>query len=131
MSWWVFVCACLCGGLGALCRFGLDSLITKHARFVIPIGTMCVNILACFLAGLLTGLFARAIPDTVAAHAVKYMIGTGFLGGFSTFSTASVEGFRQFEIGGESGARRGAIHVGLMLALSVGFCFLGLWLGSL
>jgi fluoride exporter len=80
----------LAGGLGAASRFLLDTLVARHNRLSVPIGTVVVNVSACFLLGLLTGL---VLEDADLAE-VKVVLGVGFLGGYSTFSTASVEGAR-------------------------------------
>ncbi|MFC8923086.1 CrcB family protein [Cellulosimicrobium sp. NPDC057127] len=85
---WVLVA--VGGGLGAAARFGLDTLVQHHNRLSTPLGTVVVNVTACFLLGLLTGWgLDHAGPTAVVAG-----LGTGFLGGFSTFSTASVEAAR-------------------------------------
>jgi fluoride exporter len=78
------------GGLGAAARFALDTLVQHHNRWSTPLGTVVVNVTACFLLGLLTGwALGRAGQPAVVAG-----LGTGLLGGFSTFSTASVEAGR-------------------------------------
>lgn len=78
------------GGLGAASRFLLDTVVARHNRWSTPLGTLVVNVTACFLLGLLTGWGAThpGQGDVVA------VLGVGFLGGYSTFSTASVEGAR-------------------------------------
>ncbi|KZM79784.1 CrcB family protein [Cellulosimicrobium sp. I38E] len=78
----------LAGGLGAASRFLLDTLVARHNRWSTPLGTVAVNVTACFLLGLLTG-WGATHPGYGDAAAV---LGVGFLGGYSTFSTASVEG---------------------------------------
>lgn len=80
----------LAGGLGAAARFLLDTLVARHNRLSVPVGTVLINITSCFLLGLLTGLVLRS-PDLAE---LKTVLGVGFLGGYSTFSTASVEGAR-------------------------------------
>lgn len=79
----------LAGGVGAAGRFLVDTLVARHNRLGLPLGTVVVNITACFLLGLLTGLLTRTGPSAMAS-----VLGVGFLGGYSTFSTAAVEGFR-------------------------------------
>ena len=56
---------------------------------------------------------------------IDYIIGTGFLGGYSTFSTASVEGWTNFK----SGAGQGFLYAGGMLILSIALCFAGYFIG--
>ncbi len=75
------------GGLGSLARWGLSSGIesltqTTHLRNF-PLGILTCNILGCFLIGCLFGFFtSRATPDWIFP-----LFATGFLGGFTTFST--------------------------------------------
>lgn len=75
----------VCGGLGAGSRFGVDETIRRHEhRF--PAGTMIINISGSLLLGWLAGWTASGLPTVVSGLA-----GTGFLGGYTTFSTACLE----------------------------------------
>lgn len=80
----------LAGGLGAGTRFVVDGLVRSRLRTALPLGTIAINISGSFLLGLVAGL--------VIAHAasaeLQAIAGTGFLGGFTTFSTASFETVR-------------------------------------
>ncbi|PYI65071.1 fluoride efflux transporter CrcB [Arthrobacter livingstonensis] len=80
----------LAGGVGAGLRFMVDGLIRARARTALPVGTMLINISGSLLLGFLTGLVAGHYTDT----AVGLILGTGFLGGYTTFSTASFETVR-------------------------------------
>ncbi|WP_336723714.1 CrcB family protein [Cellulosimicrobium cellulans] len=99
----------LAGGLGAASRFLLDTLVARHNRWSTPLGTVAVNVTACFLLGLLTG-WGVTHPGYGDAAAV---LGVGFLGGYSTFSTASVEGARLLLAG------RGAVALAHALGMLV------------
>ncbi|MBO7665547.1 MAG: CrcB family protein [Aeriscardovia sp.] len=122
---WIFILAVVAGGLGALSRWWLGALVNNHVRTSMRWGTFVVNVLACFLDGLLAGLVAHFLAAWTGMAVLDSIIGTGFLGGFSTFSTASVEGFQNFR----AGAGRGLLYVGGMLVLSIGLCFAGYFLG--
>ncbi|WP_168203690.1 fluoride efflux transporter CrcB [Humibacter ginsenosidimutans] len=75
------------GGVGAVARFVLDGVLRSRLRWVVPAGTMIINVSGSLLLGLLTGLVAfHATPDDW-----RIVLGTGFLGGYTTFSTASFE----------------------------------------
>jgi fluoride exporter len=102
----------LAGGLGAAGRFLLDTLIARHNRLSTPCGTIVVNVTACLLLGLVTGWVAGHPDEGV----LRSVIGTGLLGGYSTFSTATVEGVRLIRRGE---LRAAVLHSGGMLVASV------------
>ncbi|WP_285319404.1 CrcB family protein [Pseudarthrobacter sp. lyk4-40-TYG-27] len=78
------------GGLGAATRFVVDGLVRSRARTALPVGTIIINVTGSFLLGLLAGaVIVHAAPVELQAIA-----GTGFLGGYTTFSTASFETVR-------------------------------------
>ncbi len=84
----------LCGAAGALCRWGLGTVVGKLGGF--PAGTLAANLLGCLLLGLLTGLAAER---AVVPPALRTPLATGFLGSFTTFSTFSVETVQLAEAG--------------------------------
>ncbi|HLR95374.1 MAG TPA: CrcB family protein [Jiangellaceae bacterium] len=108
----------LAGGAGAAARFLLDTLIARHNRLSIPVGTVAVNITSCFLLGLLTGVVMR-FPEL---GELKTVLGVGFLGGYSTFSTASFEGVRLLL---QRRHWQAIAHTGGMLLASLGAAALG------
>jgi CrcB protein len=78
----------LAGALGTVSRYGLAGLVQRLSGGSFPWGTLVVNLLGCFLAGLLWGMFEKrgvvtALPRTVLL--------VGFLGAFTTFSTMTLE----------------------------------------
>lgn len=83
----------LAGGLGAVTRFVLDGLIAAARAWRYPAGTTTINLSGSLLLGLVAGL--------VAGHALggdgSLVLGTGFLGGVTTFSTAVFEVVRLVE----------------------------------
>ena len=80
----------LAGGLGAGTRFVVDGLVRSRLRTALPVGTIAINITGSFLLGLVAGaVIVHAAPVQLQAIA-----GTGFLGGYTTFSTASFETVR-------------------------------------
>ncbi len=75
------------GGLGSLARWslsaGIQSLAEKTSFHRFPVGIFTCNVLGCFLIGCLFGYFTqKAAPAWVFP-----LLATGFLGGFTTFST--------------------------------------------
>ncbi len=82
---WVWLA--LAGGCGAWCRFRVDALVRRFWRGSVPLGTLVINVTGSFVLGWLTAWVAR---DAGLAD-VRFVVGTGFLGGYTTFSTAAVE----------------------------------------
>lgn len=115
--------AALFGGLGAICRFLLDAWVGKHSRVTIPMGTIVVNVTACLLMGILVGW----ATSHIGSDTVRLLLGSGFLGGFSTFSTASVEGVRLIEA---HKPFKALYHTGGMLVLSALATLLGMVVGG-
>ena len=124
MSPLLLVAVAAAGGIGAAARFVVDGLVKDRLGSAYPWGTTAINVSGSFALGLVTGLALQA----VVAPEWKAVLGTGLLGGYTTFSTASVETVRLLAVG-----RRGAaVANGLgMLVACVGVASLGLWLGSL
>lgn len=90
--------AALAGGLGAVARFVVDALVNRRLpNSPLPAGTLSINISGSFLLGLLTGLAARhsGLPP-----ALTNIAGAGFCGGYTTFSTASLEVVRLWDTDG-------------------------------
>lgn len=84
---------CLAGGIGAALRFVLDGLIRTRVRSTYPMATTVINLSGSLLLGVLTGLAtSQLLPPQW--HLV---VGTGLLGGYTTFSTASFETVRLLE----------------------------------
>lgn len=91
----LFVVVALCGGLGAVLRYVLDSFISSRISGIVPWGTFTINISGSLLLGFLTGLLA--ITDIDSAWLLA--MGTGLLGGYTTFSTASFDTLRLLRAG--------------------------------
>lgn len=83
----ITITAIAAGGLGALARYSLAGIIQRRARSNHPWGTAVVNITGAALLGTLIALHATGH----ASNATVTIAGTGFLGGFTTFSTWMVE----------------------------------------
>ncbi|MGO1511330.1 MAG: fluoride efflux transporter FluC [Actinomycetales bacterium] len=114
----ILLLTALAGGAGAAARFLVDTWVARHHRLSLPLGTAVVNVGACFLLGLVTGALTGAAPGS----ALETILVVGLLGGYSTFSTASVEGAR---LRREGRARAALVHSGGMLLLSLAAALLG------
>ena len=120
MNWLLVFVA---GGLGSWCRFRLDALIGRRWDHSVPVGTLTINVLGSFLLGLLTG---QALAHGGEAS-LLFVVGTGLIGGFTTFSTANVEVVR-LSLAGRSAVAVG-LHLGMMAA-AVAAALLGWWIGA-
>ena len=78
------ILVCLCGGVGASCRYLLDATIKTYWQRAFPLSTFTINLIAGFLTGLVAALALGGTLD----EPWRLVLATGFLGGFSTFSTA-------------------------------------------
>lgn len=78
------------GGIG---RYGVTLLMNKVSCGPFPLSTFAVNVIGCFVIGLLNGWIARG--EYISAETRLFMI-TGFCGGFTTFSTFSHENYLLF-----------------------------------
>lgn len=83
-----FLMVFLGGGLGSAARHGINLLAMQVAGLRYPVGTFLVNVLGSLLIGLLVELFALRLQ--LPANLRLFLI-TGILGGFTTFSTFSME----------------------------------------
>jgi CrcB protein len=74
-------------GLGALLRWGLGVALNPLFP-IVPLGTLAANLAGGFLMGIVVQVFAA---HPAAAPELRLLLTTGFLGGFTTFSTFSAE----------------------------------------
>lgn len=106
------------GALGSLLRFAVGRLLPT-APTAMPWSTLGINIVGSFALGLLAGAsFAR--PD--ASPALRAFLGVGLLGGFTTFSTFSVE---TIALAQSTSLARAGIYVVLSVALAVAAAAIG------
>jgi fluoride exporter len=83
-----YVLVFLGGGLGAVARYWLSGWIPGKIESDLPLGTLAVNILGCFLIGLLMSAFEERF---LTQPSLRVFLTIGILGGFTTFSTFSFE----------------------------------------
>jgi CrcB protein len=109
----------LAGGLGAGTRYSLDAWMRPRVSPRLPWSTHVINVSGSLLLGLLVGLGTGDTWHTI--------VGTGFLGGYTTFSTASVE---SVHLALDRRYRAATVNAVGMLLLSVVAASLGYALGQ-
>lgn len=95
--------------VGAPARYLTDRAIQSRHETVFPWGTLAVNVVASLILGVVTGVAAHLDPNVLA------LIGTGFCGALSTYSTFSYETMRLTQ----EGARFYAV-ANILLSLAAG-----------
>ena len=99
----------LAGSVGAATRFMVDGAIRARGANRLPVGTIVINLTGSLLLGVLTGLVLYHHAPT----SLTLLAGTGFCGGYTTFSTASFESVRLIQDGRIAAA---AVNTGVTLA---------------
>lgn len=107
------------GAVGSVARYLMASSIQTATGWEFPLGTVLVNILGCFLIGILYVLLV-ARPDP--RHDLRALLMVGVLGGFTTFSSFSLETVTMAMNGNFGGAT-------LNVVISVAACLVGTILG--
>lgn len=92
MNWLLVVAG---GMVGAPLRYLTDRAVQARHDTGFPWGTLAVNVAGCLFLGLLTG----AVAHGAASDSVRLLLGTGFCGALTTYSTFSYETVRLAETG--------------------------------
>lgn len=113
----------LAGGAGALARYGVSELANTLVGRQYPLGTFVVNVLGCFLFGLIWELAAvrLLISDTV-----RLIILVGFMGSFTTFSSLIFDSFAL----GQTRLALLLFNIGAQTILGFAALFLGMTVGK-
>jgi CrcB protein len=107
------------GALGSVGRYGVGLIAARVLGLAFPWGTLIVNVLGALAIGVLTARVDPLHADT------RLFIGVGILGGFTTFSTFSLEAVRLTE----HHPWGAALYVACSLVLGIGACWMGFVLG--
>ena len=113
----------LAGAGGVLARYGLDSLVTNRVGPAFPWGTVAINVIGCFLAGLVWVTLSGR-PGT--PEWLRPALAIGFLGGFTTFSAFAVQSLALIEAGSYGLA---ALNLAGSVVAGVTAAGAGAWLG--
>ena len=105
----------LAGALGAVARYSVHTLVQSRVAGLFPFGTVVVNLSGSFVLGVIAGLaiYHGLDPD------VRVVVGTGFVGAYTTFSSFSYETLGLLEDGAPRAAlvnAFGSIAAGLLAA---------------
>jgi CrcB protein len=120
-AWVAFVVA---GSVGAVTRYVIDAVVQQRARRDHPWGTFIINVSGAFVLGFITGLaLYHGLSSTQ-----RTILGTGFCGAFTTFSTFTFETVRLVEEGDSAVA---VLNVVGSVTVAVAAAALGIALASL
>ncbi len=112
------------GGIGSILRYLTTITVNRLWPAAFPWGTFAVNIIGSFLVGILIGLLGRLLP---ANTDLRFLLITGFCGGYTTFSAFASENVSLFQSGHPLTAfayMAGSLLVGLLAV------WIGLFLGG-
>ncbi len=108
------------GALGALGRYFLSTWVYSKSDFIFPWGTFAVNILGCFILGM---VYIWGTEKLAIGSNMRAFLAVGLLGAFTTFSTFSLETVNII--------KDGEIKIALLnTAGSLVFGLLAVWLGT-
>ncbi|MCE9587692.1 MAG: fluoride efflux transporter CrcB [Verrucomicrobia bacterium] len=110
------------GALGSVARAGMTDLVTRWMGNQFPFGTVVVNVMGALLMGLLAGYGETEPGRLIFSPGARTFLMIGVLGGYTTFSSFSLQTFLLMEQGNWIGAF-------LNVFLSVLLCVSGIWLG--
>lgn len=110
------------GALGAMARYGFAVLVARLWPTTFPLATLLINIIGSIAMGLFVGLMAKLLPAN--QEELRLFVAVGIFGGFTTFSSFSLDTIVLIE-------RGELIQAVTYVALSVVVCLIGLYLGLL
>jgi CrcB protein len=85
---WAYIAIAIGGVLGCWARYAMTNLVQAIYGREFPYATLSINLLACFMMGF---LFEETLERMTISPVLRVGILTGFIGGFSTFSTFAME----------------------------------------
>ncbi len=111
------------GALGSVGRFWLSGLIDGRSGSSFPYGTLVINVSGSFLIGIFAA-FANPDSRILAPPAVRQFLMIGICGGYTTFSSFSLQTLRLAQ-------DREWLYAGANILLSMTLCLIAVWLGYL
>ena len=123
MSSWLWAAFAAAAGAGACARYIVDVRVQAATDGVFPFGTLTVNLVGSFV----LGIVAEATLRRAAPGQLSFVVGTGFCGAFTTFSTFTYETARLAQDGAVAEA---ALNLGVSLVAGLAAAAAGMALGS-
>ena len=109
------------GAIGSVLRYGTGVFVGSLWRNPFPLGTMLINILGSLVMGLFVGLMARLLPSW--QNDARLFFAVGVLGGFTTFSSFSLDAITMIERGELALA---VLYILLSVVIAVPALYIGL-----
>jgi fluoride exporter len=116
-----YFCVAVGGAMGSLCRFWLASLVAARYGNTFPWGTLVINVTGSFIIGVFAAL-NEPEGHMRGSPAFRQFFMIGICGGYTTFSSFSLETLRAMQNGQW-------LYAGGNVVLSVVLCLVAVWLG--
>jgi len=110
---WTYVAIAIGGTLGCWARYGMTNLIQAIYGRDFPYATLSINVLGSFLMGF---LFIETLERLTISPQLRIGILTGFIGGFTTFSTFAME---TVLLGEQGEIAKSLLYIALSLVLGL------------
>lgn len=111
---------------GGMARFGVGLLVARAVGQAFPWGTLLINVVGSFVIGLY-GALTTADGPMPASTEMRVFVMVGFCGGFTTFSSFSLQTLELLQAGETAWA---ALYILASVALCLAGVFLGYWLAT-
>lgn len=109
------------GGIGSVLRYLINILIVKFYPNKAYVSTFIVNVIGCFIIGVLIGLISKNNNNEY----IKLVLITGFCGGFTTFSSFGLENYSLIHSGN---LITSLVYMTMSISLGILFVCLGIYL---